>query len=331
MTSLVTGGCGFVGSHLCERLLYGGDEVIAIDNMVTGSADNVAEFASHPGFMLIEHDLLNGLPELPKLTRIIHAASPASPPAYQRHAIATLRINAETTRALLDLAVRDYARFLYTSTSEIYGDPLDHPQREDYRGHVSSTGPRSMYDESKRYAEALITAYRVDRGADTRIVRIFNTYGPRMDVLDGRVVSNFVVQAIQGQPITMYGDGKQTRSFQYIDDLVEGIWRLLESDYPNPVNIGNPNEFTMLDLAEKVLALTGSTSKVQFLPLPADDPVRRRPDIALAREVLGWEPKVSLEEGLRRTIGYFRERLRHDEPGRLKQLAESPHSILRTN
>jgi nucleoside-diphosphate-sugar epimerase len=313
VTSLVTGGCGFVGSHMCERLLAEGEEVIAVDNLVTGFRGNVATFANDPRFTFIQHDLLEGLPDHPRIDQIFHMASPASPPAYQRHAVATLRINAETTRQLLDLACRDGARFLFTSTSEIYGDPLDHPQREDYRGHVSPTGPRSMYDESKRYAEALITAYRLDKGVEARIVRIFNTYGPRMDVLDGRVVSNFVVQALQGQPITIYGDGKQTRSFQYIDDLIEGIYRLMQSDYALPVNIGNPNEFTMIELAEKVLALTGSPSKIQFLPLPPDDPVRRRPDIALAREVLGWEPRVSLEDGLRKTITYFRERLRLDQ------------------
>ena len=284
MSTLVTGGAGFVGSHLCERLLRDGETVIAIDNMVTGSRSNVDEFLNHPGFTLIQHDLLNGLPELPRLERIFHMASPASPPAYQQHAIATLRVNAETTRQLLDIAVRDRARMLFTSTSEIYGDPLDHPQREDYRGHVSSTGPRSMYDESKRYAEALMMAYHKDLGVETRIVRIFNTYGPRMDPGDGRVVSNFVVQALRGEPLTMYGDGSQTRSFQYIDDLIEGIVRLMDSGYCEPVNIGNPNEFTMLELAEKVQRSSGSTSEIVFHPLPPDDPVRRRPDISLARD-----------------------------------------------
>lgn len=233
-------------------------------------------------------------------------ASPASPPAYQRNAIATLRVNAETTRELLDLALRDNARMLFTSTSEVYGDPLDHPQREDYRGHVSSTGPRSMYDESKRYAEALMMAYHKDRGVETRIARIFNTYGPRMDPGDGRVVSNFVVQALRGEPLTMYGDGSQTRSFQYVDDLIEGIMRLMRSNYHEPVNIGNPNEFTMLELAEKVLRISDSSSEIVFHALPPDDPVRRRPDISLAREVLGWQPEIPLEEGLERTIEAFR-------------------------
>jgi len=307
LTTLITGGAGFVGSHLCERLLASGETVTAIDNMVTGSRSNVAEFLNDPQFTLLQQDLLAGLPELPALDRIYHMASPASPPAYQQHAIATLRINAETTRELLDLAVHDWARMLFTSTSEIYGDPLDHPQREDYRGHVSSTGPRSMYDESKRYAEALMMAYHNTHRVETRIARIFNTYGPRMDPEDGRVVSNFVVQAIREEPLTIYGDGSQTRSFQYIDDLIEGIVRLMESDYSDPVNIGNPNEFTMLELAEKVLRLSGSKSEIEYRPLPADDPVRRRPDISRAREVLDWQPEVSLEEGLERTIASFRE------------------------
>ncbi len=313
MTTVVTGGAGFVGSHLCERLLNDGQTVIAIDNMVTGARSNVEPFLGNDRFTLIQHDLLNGLPELPKVDRIYHMASPASPPAYQRHAIATLRVNAETTRQLLDIAVRDNARMLFASTSEVYGDPLDHPQREDYRGHVSSTGPRSMYDESKRYAEALMMAYRNASGTETRIVRIFNTYGPRMDPGDGRVVSNFVVQALRGEPLTMYGDGSQTRSFQYIDDLIEGIVRLMASDYPEPVNIGNPNEFTMRELAEKVLRLSGSTSEVVHLPLPPDDPVRRRPDITRAMSILCWRPEISLDEGLVRTIDAFRSRLARDD------------------
>ncbi len=312
MTTLITGGAGFVGSHLCDRMLAEGDAVIAIDNMVTGSTSNLSGLINDPRFTLIEHDLLKGIPDLPRIDRIFHMASPASPPAYQRHAIATLRVNAETTRQLLDLAARDGARMLFASTSEIYGDPLDHPQREDYRGHVSPIGPRSMYDESKRYAEALMMAYRHAHQVETRIVRIFNTYGPRMDPEDGRVVSNFVVQAILGKPLTMYGNGAQTRSFQYIDDLIEGIVRLMNSDYQDPVNIGNPNEFTMLELAENVLRITGSSSEIVYRPLPADDPVRRRPDISRAKAVLDWEPHVSLEEGLSRTISAFRQVLLAD-------------------
>lgn len=307
MTTLVTGGSGFVGSHLCERLLREGNTVIAIDNMITGSRRNVESLLHHPRFTLIQHDLLQGLPDLPRVDQIFHMASPASPPAYQRHAIATLRVNAESTRQLLDIAVRDGARILFASTSEVYGDPLDHPQREDYRGHVSSTGPRSMYDESKRYAEALMMAYHDNLGVETRIVRIFNTYGPRMDPGDGRVVSNFVVQALRGDPLTIYGDGSQTRSFQYIDDLIEGIVRLMNSTYHHPVNIGNPNEFTMIELAEKVLRLAASRSEIVFLPLPPDDPARRQPDISRAREVLQWQPEIPLEEGLIRTLAAFRE------------------------
>ncbi|MCC6943839.1 MAG: SDR family oxidoreductase [Thermomicrobiales bacterium] len=327
MTTLVTGGAGFVGSHLCERLLDAGETVIAVDNMVTGSRANVDAFLGNPRFSLIQHDLLQGLPELPKVDRIFHMASPASPPAYQRHAIATLRVNAETTRQLLDIAVRDGARMLFSSTSEVYGDPLDHPQREDYRGHVSSTGPRSMYDESKRYAEALMMAYHDAHGVETRIVRIFNTYGPRMDPGDGRVVSNFVVQALRGEALTIYGDGSQTRSFQYIDDLIEGIFRLMNSDYHLPVNIGNPNEFTVLELAEKVLRIAESTSEVHFLPLPADDPVRRRPDITLARDLLDWQPEIPLEEGLERTVEAFRQVLFGDQRTGRQSPAAQPRAI----
>ncbi len=304
--ALVTGGAGFVGSHVVERLLKDDHDVVVIDNMVTGSAGNLVEFGENPRFTLIQHDLLTGLPPLPKVDRIFHLASPASPPAYQRLAIPTLRINAETTRLLLDLADQDGARILYSSTSEIYGDPLDHPQREDYRGHVSSTGPRSMYDEAKRYAEALLMAYHHDRGVETRIVRIFNTYGPKMDQHDGRVVSNFAVQALLGEPLTIYGNGEQTRSFQYIDDLIDGLMLLMDSHFSEPVNIGNPDEFTMLELAEKVRALTGSQSEIVYKPLPADDPVRRRPDITRARTLLGWEPQVPLDLGLQKTIDYFR-------------------------
>ncbi|MCA9858757.1 MAG: SDR family oxidoreductase [Thermomicrobiales bacterium] len=306
MTTLVTGGAGFVGANLCERLIADGETVIALDNLVTGRASNLAALESNPAFTLITHDLNEELPELPRLDRIYHCASPASPPEYQKFPIETLLVNAEGTRRLLDRAVEDGARFLFTSTSEVYGDPLDHPQREDYRGHVSSTGPRSMYDESKRYAEALITAYAGRYGIETRIVRIFNTYGPHMAPHDGRVVSNFIVQAIKGEPLTMYGTGQQTRSFQYVDDLIEGMVRLMNSSYSGPVNIGNPNEFTMLELATKVLAKTGSQSEIEFLPLPVDDPNRRRPDITLAKTLLGWEPRVSLDEGLTKTIAYYR-------------------------
>jgi dTDP-glucose 4,6-dehydratase len=306
VTTLVTGGAGFVGANLCERLVANGETVIALDNFVTGRRSNLAKLEEHPAFRLIDFDLNSGLPALPKLDRIYHFASPASPPEYQRFPIETLLVNAEGTRRLLDRALEDGAWFLFASTSEVYGDPLDHPQREDYRGHVSSIGPRSMYDESKRYAEALITAYAERYGIHTRMVRIFNTYGPHMAPHDGRVVSNFIVQALKGEPLTIYGSGQQTRSFQYIDDLIEGVVRLMNSHYSGPVNIGNPNEFTMLELATKVLAMTGSPSEIDFLPLPADDPNRRRPDITLAKTLLGWEPRVSLDEGLEKTIAYYR-------------------------
>lgn len=306
MTTLVTGGAGFVGANLCERLVADGETVIALDNFVTGRRSNLTALEGNPAFSLIEFDLNSGLPELPKLERIYHFASPASPPEYQRFPIETLLVNAEGTRRLLDRARDDGARFLFASTSEVYGDPLDHPQREDYRGHVSSTGPRSMYDESKRYAEALISAYAEQHQMETRIVRIFNTYGPHMAPHDGRVVSNFIVQALKGEPLTMYGTGHQTRSFQYIDDLIEGIVRLMSSHYSGPVNIGNPNEFTMLELATKVLAMTGSSSEIEFLPLPVDDPTRRCPDVSLANTILGWEPRVPLDEGLEKTIAYYR-------------------------
>ncbi len=319
MTTLVTGGAGFVGANLCERLVADGDQVIALDNLVTGRANNLAALWGNPAFSLVEFDLNQGLPDLPRFDRIFHCASPASPPEYQKFPIETLLVNAEGTRRLLDRAVADDARFLFTSTSEVYGDPLDHPQREDYRGHVSSTGPRSMYDESKRYAEALITAYAGRYGINTHIVRIFNTYGPHMAPHDGRVVSNFIVQAIQNEPLTMYGTGQQTRSFQYIDDLIEGIVRLMNSDYSGPVNIGNPNEFTMLELATRVLAMTGSSSEIEFLPLPEDDPNRRRPDISLAKAVLGWEPQVSLDQGLEKTIAYYRSQVFGNEAATLSQ------------
>lgn len=309
VTTLVTGGAGFVGANLCERLVADGETVIALDNFVTGRRKNLSALLENPAFSLIEFDLTAGLPELPRLDRIYHLASPASPPEYQKYPVETLLVNAEGTRCLLDRAREDGARFFFASTSEVYGDPLDHPQREDYRGHVSSTGPRSMYDEAKRYAEALITAYAAQHAVETRIVRIFNTYGPHMSPHDGRVVSNFIVQALKGEPLTIYGSGQQTRSFQYIDDLIDGIVRLMNSHYSGPVNIGNPNEFTMLELATRVLALIESDSEIEFLPLPVDDPNRRRPDITLAKTMLRWEPQVSLDDGLEKTIAYFRAEL----------------------
>lgn len=310
MRALVTGGAGFVGSHLCERLLAGGYEVICVDNLITGRCQNVAGLREHPRFTYLAHDVVEPLPPLPRLDQIYHLASPASPRAYQRYPIETLRVNSEGTRHLLELAVAHGARFLYASTSEVYGDPLEHPQCEEYRGNVSSVGPRSMYDEAKRYGEALTIAYAQAYGVETRIVRIFNTYGPRMAPDDGRVVSNFIVQALRGVPLTVYGDGGQTRSFQYVDDLIEGLVRLMTSTYRGPVNIGNPSEYTVLELARLIQELTATAAPIEFLPLPGDDPKQRRPDIALAKTVLGWEPCVPVKVGLASTIAYFQEQLR---------------------
>jgi dTDP-glucose 4,6-dehydratase len=305
LINLVAGGAGFIGTHLCRRLLDEGETVIAVDNLLTGRRTNVELLHDAAAYEFVEHDIVEPLPRLPRVDRIYHLASPASPPAYFRYQVETLRVNSEGTLRLLELAERDGARFLFASTSEIYGDPLVHPQPETYWGNVNSTGPRSMYDEAKRYGEALTMAVSRTRGVDTRIVRIFNTYGPLMDPGDGRVVVNFICQALRGDPITIYGDGTQTRSFAFVDDLVDGLVRLTRSDYSGPVNIGNPDEFTMLELAEIVLEMTGGTSELVFEVLPPDDPKQRQPDIALARRVLGWEPRVPLREGLARTIAYF--------------------------
>jgi dTDP-glucose 4,6-dehydratase len=306
MASLVAGGAGFIGSHLCKRLLAEDDHVICIDNLHTGRRRNIATLLERAAFTFIEQDILEELPPLPRLDRVFHLASPASPPAYQRYPVETLQVNSEGTRRLLRLAARDGARFLFASTSEIYGDPLEHPQRESYRGNVNPIGPRSMYDEAKRFGEALTVAYHETHGVDTCIARIFNTYGPCMDPADGRVVSNFINQAIRGEPITVYGDGSQTRSFQYVDDLVEGLLRLASTSQSEPVNLGNPKEYTVLQLARLVLELVGSTAPIVFEPLPGDDPRRRRPDISLAQRLLGWTPTVSLREGLERSIAYYR-------------------------
>ena len=308
---LVAGAAGFIGSHLCERLLQAGAKVLAVDNLSSGDERNLRHLAGHPRLRFMQHDLC--APWTPsvyravrRVGRIFNLACPASPAYYQSRPVATVLASAVGTWRLLELAQHNGARLLQASTSEVYGDPQVHPQPETYWGYVNSIGPRSMYDEAKRFAEAMVMAYHRTYGVDTRIVRIFNTYGPRMRPEDGRVVSNFLVQALKGKPLTMYGDGSQTRSFCYVSDEVEGIFRLFNSDRTLPTNIGNPVEFTMLELAQQVLAATGSSSKIEFLPLPGDDPKVRQPDITVARSVLGWEPQVPLREGLERSLPYFR-------------------------
>jgi dTDP-glucose 4,6-dehydratase len=309
MRVLVAGGAGFLGSHLCDALLDRGDEVVCLDNYVTGRARNVDHLAGHPKFSLVQHDVTSAATVeaelLGDLDAVMNLASPASPKDYLALPLETLAVGSTGTRNLLEIARHHGARFFMASTSEVYGDPLVHPQPETYWGHVNPIGERSVYDEAKRFSEALTAAYRRTHALDTRIVRIFNTYGPRMQVDDGRVVSNFVVQALRDEPLTIYGDGSQTRSFCFVSDEVRGFLALLDSDVPGPVNIGNPVEFTMLELAELVIELTGSTAGVEHRPLPSDDPRQRRPDITIAREQLGWEPLVGLREGLELTIPYF--------------------------
>src|SRR5881396_3894376 len=302
---LITGGAGFIGSHLCERFLAEGNDVICMDNFLTGTPDNVAHLFADRRFSFIQQDVTTYIYVKGPLDAILHFASPASPVDYLELPIQTLKVGSLGTHKALGLAKAKGARFLLASTSEVYGDPLLHPQPESYWGNVNPVGPRGVYDEAKRFAEAMTMAYHRYHGLDTRIVRIFNTYGPRMRPHDGRVVSNFIVQALKGEPLTVYGDGSQTRSFCYVDDLVEGIVRLFERGGHDPTNIGNPNEFTVRQLAGLVLRLTGSQSRIVEQPLPTDDPRVRQPDIQRARETLGWEPKISLEDGLRRTIEYF--------------------------
>ncbi|HXJ33690.1 MAG TPA: UDP-glucuronic acid decarboxylase family protein [Candidatus Eisenbacteria bacterium] len=304
---LITGGAGFIGSHLCERFLADGDDVICMDNFLTGSPDNIAHLFANPRFSFIQQDVTNYIYVAGAVDAILHFASPASPVDYLEKPIQTLKVGSLGTHKALGLAKVKNARFLLASTSECYGDPLVHPQNEDYWGNVNPIGPRGVYDEAKRFAEAMTMAYHRTHGVQTRIVRIFNTHGPRMRLNDGRVVPNFAAQALRGEPITVYGDGSQTRSFCYVADLVEGIVRLLRSDYDKgPVNLGNPTETTILQFAEKIRALTGSKSEIVFRPLPVDDPKVRNPDITRARKLLGWEPKVGLEDGLRKTIEYFK-------------------------
>jgi len=313
MRVLITGGAGFLGSHLCDYFLSEGHEVIAMDNLLTGNTANIEHLAGHDRFLFIKHDVTNYIFIEGRLDAVLHFASPASPIDYLELPIPTLKVGALGTHKALGLAKEKGARFLLASTSEVYGDPLIHPQTEDYWGNVNPIGPRGVYDEAKRFAEAMTMAYHRYHGVDTRIVRIFNTFGPRMRLNDGRVVPNFIAQALLGQPLTVFGDGSQTRSFCYVNDTVEGIYRLLMSDESDPVNIGNPREMTILQFAHRIIELTGSSSLITYVQPKdvriKDDPKVRQPDITKARRVLGWEPRVSLEEGLRQTIAWFRERV----------------------
>jgi len=303
---VITGGAGFLGSHLGDALLARGDEVVAIDNLVTGETRNIEHNFERKGFSFVDADVSNYLWVPGDVDVVMHFASPASPIDYLEMPIQTLKVGSLGTHNSLGLAKAKGAKFFMASTSEVYGDPLVHPQTEAYWGNVNPVGPRGVYDEAKRFSEAMTMAYHTHHGLDTRIVRIFNTYGPRMRPNDGRVVSNFIVQALNGQPLTVYGDGSQTRSFCFVDDEVRGLIALLDSDENDPVNIGNPNEFTIAELADVVLELTGSSSTIERHPLPTDDPTQRKPDITRAREILGWEPQVQLREGVERTVEYFR-------------------------
>lgn len=333
---LVTGGAGFLGSHLIDRLLARGDEIVCIDNLFTGSKRNIYHLHSHPRFEFIRHDVT--LPLYLEVDQIFNLACPASPIHYRHDPVQTTKASVHGAINMLGLAKRLRARIFQASTSEVYGDPSIHPQKEDYWGNVNPIGPRSCYDEGKRCAETLFFDYHRQHRLDIRVARIFNTYGPRMHVNDGRVVSNFIVQALKGEDISLYGDGQQTRSFCYVDDLIEGILRFMDKEsanpdqmpLPGPINLGNPNEFTIRQLAERVITLTGSASRLIFKPLPADDPRQRQPDIALAREYLGWEPKVQLDEGLGKTIAYFDALLTSGSelPGQTNDGFEHPNSVL---
>jgi UDP-glucuronate decarboxylase len=308
MRVLVTGGAGFLGSHLCVQLLRDGHEVLCLDNFFTGRKKNIAEFMHNPSFELVRHDIV--LPILLEVDRIYHLACPASPIHYQYNPVKTIKTNIMGTLNMLGIAKRVNARILLASTSEVYGDPAVHPQKEDYWGNVNPIGIRSCYDEGKRAAETLMMDYHRQNRVDIKIMRIFNTYGPRMLADDGRVVSNFIVQALRGEDITVYGNGSQTRSFCYVDDLIDGMVKLMNSEnFTGPVNIGNPDEYTILDFAKKIITMTNSKSQIAYKPLPSDDPSQRMPDITLAAEKLGWKPKVSVDEGLRRTIEYFKNEL----------------------
>ncbi|MBK7630194.1 MAG: SDR family oxidoreductase [Ignavibacteriales bacterium] len=309
-TAVITGGSGFLGSHLCDRLLHEGMSVICIDNLLTGSIDNIQHLFANPKFKFIHHDVTNFIHVTGKVDYILHFASPASPIDYHQLPIQTLKVGSIGTHNALGLAKEKGARFLLASTSEVYGDPLMHPQKENYWGNVNPIGPRGVYDEAKRFAEALTMAYQRYHSLSTRIVRIFNTYGPSMRLKDGRAIPAFFLQALNNQPITIFGDGSQTRSFIYIDDQVDGIFKLLFSDEKEPVNIGNPEEITVKQMAEEIIQLTGSKSKIIYEPLPIDDPRVRQPDISKAKRVLGWEPKVHRLEGLKNTMDYFIEKLK---------------------
>ena len=303
---VVTGGAGFLGSHLTDALLDRGDEVVVLDNLVTGSLRNLQHVAGRDGFTFVNHDVTEPVSVPGEVDAVLHFASPASPPAYLALPVETLMVGSRGTHNALGLARAKGARFMVSSTSEVYGDPSVHPQPESYWGNVNPIGPRSVYDEAKRFTEALTMAYHRPHGLDVRIVRIFNTYGPRMQHDDGRVVTNFIMQALKGEPLTIYGDGSQTRSFCFVDDEVRGFLALLDGDHTGPINIGNDGEFTMLELAEVVLEVTGSSSTLEHRPLPVDDPRQRRPDLTLARSLLGWEPTIALREGVTRTTEYFR-------------------------
>ena len=306
MRALITGGAGFIGSHLCDALLHAGQQVVCVDNLLTGSLRNIAHLRNHPAFEFLELDI-NRPYDAGPVDYIFHFASPASPADYLEHAIETLKVGSLGSFHSLELAKKYSAKYMLASTSECYGDPLEHPQKESYWGNVNPVGPRSVYDESKRFAEAVTAAYRRYYSVDTRILRIFNTYGPRLQLNDGRVISNFMKQALRGEPITVYGDGTQTRSFCYVSDEIDGILRLANSDFPGPVNVGNPVEFTILECARLVLRVTGSQSQIVYQPLPQDDPKQRRPDISKARDLLGWEPKIDLEQGLKLSMDYFQQ------------------------
>jgi dTDP-glucose 4,6-dehydratase len=310
MRVLVTGAAGFIGSHLCEFLLDQGCAVVAMDNFITGSRDNLARVQGRPDFMFVEHNVTEYIGVDGPLDWVLHFASPASPLDYLELPIQTLKVGALGTHNALGLAKAKGCRFLLASTSEVYGDPLVHPQREDYWGNVNPIGPRGVYDEAKRFAEAMTMAYHRVHRVDTRIVRIFNTFGPRLRLNDGRAIPAFMTQALSNAPLTVFGDGSQTRSFQYVSDLIDGLWRLMRASTNDPVNLGNPQEMTLLELAKRIIRLTGSRSEIVFRPLPEDDPKVRQPDISRARSLLGWEPRVDTDEGLKRTLEWFREKVR---------------------